>query len=101
ETALEQLGGRYPYPYEFLKALALDPRNIALRRELAFLYLAMGKTPDAVAQLKEILGIDSSDQLSREQLEALTSNKKAAVAPPPVASVPDTPTVVHASGPVD
>jgi tetratricopeptide (TPR) repeat protein len=99
ETALEQLGSRYPYPYEFLKALGLDARNVNLRRELAFLYLAMGKTPEAIDQFKQVLALDAADQVSRAQLDALTGNKRAAAGPvAPVAAVPlNTPTVVHAA----
>src|SRR6185437_13897333 len=35
ELALEQMDRRYPYPYEFVNALKLDPQNIGLRKELA------------------------------------------------------------------
>ena len=41
ELAREQLPDRYPYVYEFRKALELDPGNDALHRELAFLLLEM------------------------------------------------------------
>ena len=37
ELAREQLPDRYPYVYEFRKALELDPGNEALHRELAYL----------------------------------------------------------------
>src|SRR5262249_55751839 len=39
EAALELLPERYPYVVEFRRALELDPNNIELRRELAFLLL--------------------------------------------------------------
>lgn len=98
ETALEQVGSRYPYPYEFLNALALDPQNVNLRRELAFLYLAMGKTPEAIAQFRQVLAIDAADQLSRDQLDGLTGSKKAAAVPTPAVQAPIvTATVFHAS----
>src|SRR5262249_2844505 len=43
DKARELLPSRYPYPYEFEKALELDPGNFELRRELAYLLLEMGK----------------------------------------------------------
>ncbi len=82
ELALEQLGSRYPYPYEFLDALKLDPRNIALRKELAYLYLAMHKETEAKEQLEQVLGIDANDQSSRDQLDALRGFKKRSASPP-------------------
>lgn len=91
ELALEQLGSRYPYPYEFLDALKLDPRNTALRKELAYLYLAMHKETEAKEQFDEVLGIDANDPSSRDQLDALQGFKKrsapAPVAPAPLAAV--------------
>src|ERR1700761_9183531 len=65
ELALEHLGSRYPYPYEFLDALKLDPENLALRRELAFLYLAMHDDGKAIVQFKQLLALNPKDQLSR------------------------------------
>lgn len=76
ESALDQMGPRYPYAYEFLNALALDPENIALRRELAYLYLALGSEPDAIEQFRKVLAIDPSDRIARDQLDALTGSKK-------------------------
>ncbi len=73
---MEQADPRYPYPYEFLNALKLDPQNIALRRELAFLYLAMHKQEEAVEQFEYVLSADPKDRLSREQLDALRGFKK-------------------------
>ena len=40
EQAKELLGNRYPYVYEFQKALVLDAQNTALRREFAYLAVA-------------------------------------------------------------
>ncbi len=76
ELALEHLDARYPYPYEFLNALKLDPQNIALRRELAFLYLAMHKQAEAVEQFEQVLTIDPDDPLARDQLDELRGSKK-------------------------
>ncbi len=47
EQARELLPDRYPYVYEFEKALQLDPGNFELRREYAYLLLAMGKKGEA------------------------------------------------------
>jgi Tfp pilus assembly protein PilF len=52
EQARELLPSRYPYVYEFENALALDPSNDALRRELAYLHLEMGNRPAAEQQLQ-------------------------------------------------
>ena len=78
EQGLELWGARYPYPYEFVKALEIDPQNTDLRRELAYLYLAMQKESDAKEQFEQVLAIDPSDQLARDQLNALNGIKKAA-----------------------
>jgi len=71
ELALEQWGERYPYPYEFVAALKLDEQNTDLRRELAYLYLAMHKDEDAKREFKRVLEIDPKDQLAIAQLSAL------------------------------
>jgi tetratricopeptide (TPR) repeat protein len=71
ENALELLGPRYPYAYEFQNAIQLDPRNIALRRELAYLYLALGKEPEAIQEFQKLLKIAPGDKLSLAQLDAL------------------------------
>lgn len=75
ELALEKLDQRYPYPYEFLNALKLDPANTILRRELAFLYLAMHDDRAAAEQLEQVLAIDPHDRLARQQLDALRGLK--------------------------
>ena len=82
ETALAGLGPRYPYPYEFEKALSLDPKNVKLREELAYLYLAMHKEAEATKQFEQVLAIDPKDQLARDQLDAIHGLKKR---PAPVA----------------
>src|SRR5450755_130806 len=88
EQGLEQWGARYPYPDEFVQALQIDPENLDLRRELAFLYLAMQKQPEAVDQFEKVLAIDPQDTLSRGQLDALHGTKsKAPVLVPVVAPV--------------
>jgi thioredoxin-like negative regulator of GroEL len=75
EQALEIYGTRYPYPYEFLNALKLDPHNAALRRELVYLYLAMNEKPKAIEQLEAILSANPKDFAAREQLDALRGFK--------------------------
>ncbi len=80
EQALAQMSTRYPYPYEFVAALKLDPRNVALRRELGFLYLAMHKQPEAIEQFEAVLAIDSKDQVARKQLDLVRNLKTASAA---------------------
>lgn len=82
ELAVEKMGQRYPYPYEFLDALKLDPENVALRRELAFLYLAMHDEKKAIDQFQQLLAIDPKDQLARRQFNGLLGLK------PPAADAP-------------
>jgi len=88
ELALDQMPPRYPYPYEFLDALKLDPENAALRRELAFLYLAMHDDHKAIEQFEQVLAIDPKDRLVRRQLDSLLGLKSRASdgASPPTAS---------------
>jgi len=43
ELARERLPERYPYVYEFREAVALDPSNEALHKELAYLLLRMSE----------------------------------------------------------
>ncbi len=54
EEARELLPSRYPYVYEFEKALALDPANTELRRELANLHVAMGNRAEADKQFQQL-----------------------------------------------
>lgn len=75
ELAKGQMDGRYPYPYEFVNALKLDPKNVRLRRELAFLYLAMQKNGEATEQLEQVLANAPGDQVARKQLDALLGVK--------------------------
>jgi len=71
EQARELLPSRYPYVYEFEKALALDSGNVALRRELAFLHLAMGRDADAEKQFDGVVQREPGDLLSIAQLGLL------------------------------
>jgi tetratricopeptide (TPR) repeat protein len=91
EEGLELLGARYPYVYEFQNAIRLDPKNINLRRELAFLYLELKKEPDAIKEFESVLAIAPNDKLSLAQLEALRHPRPATapVAPPAPANRSD------------
>jgi Tfp pilus assembly protein PilF len=68
EQARELLPPRYPYVYEFENALALDPSNDALRRELAYLHLEMGNKSAAEQQLQTL-------PLTPQAVPALQENK--------------------------
>lgn len=50
EMARELLPARYPFVPEFRRALDLDPENVELRRELAYLLLRMERQPEAEAE---------------------------------------------------
>jgi Tfp pilus assembly protein PilF len=68
EMARELLPARYPYVSEFRAALALDPGNHELRRELAFLLLRMNQEPEAEAELRILTQNAPDDLLSATQL---------------------------------
>jgi Tfp pilus assembly protein PilF len=76
ERARELLPDRYPYPYEFEKALQIDPNNFELRREYAYLLLAMGKQDDAERQFEILHQADPSDLLTSAQLGFLLLNRE-------------------------
>jgi Tfp pilus assembly protein PilF len=68
ETARERLPTRYPYVYEFRNALAIDPANTVLRRELAYLLLEMDKGEEAEAEFRAVLERSPDDLLAAAQL---------------------------------
>ncbi len=68
ELALELLPERYPYVSEFRSALELDPPNVDLRRELAFLLLQMDRTAEAEQELRALADPPVQDLLSTAQL---------------------------------
>lgn len=73
ELAREQLPERYPYVYEFRKALELDPDNEALHRELAFLLLEMSGhgqvvLNEAIQEFKSIVATSPADYVAAAQL---------------------------------
>jgi Flp pilus assembly protein TadD len=76
ELAREQLPDRYPYVYEFRKALELDPKNDTLHRELAYLLLSMSEKEqaskdDAVQEFKALVQAAPDDYLAAAQLGLL------------------------------
>ncbi len=75
EQARELLPARYPYVYEFQKALALDPKNYELRRELAYLELQMGNKDDAEREFQLLNQTAPDDLLSAAQLGFLRLNR--------------------------
>src|SRR5579863_2178163 len=75
EKARELLPPRYPYVYEFEKALELDPNNFELRREFAYLLLEMGKKEEAEQQFQKLNQISPDDLLSAAQLGFLRLNR--------------------------
>ncbi len=68
ESARELLPDRYPYVYEFRNAIDLDPRNFDLRRELAYLLLAMERREEAEEVFETVVRLAPRDLLSAAQL---------------------------------
>lgn len=68
EAARELLTERYPWVYEFREALALDPENVALRRELAWLLLEMGQKAEAEREFGAVVAARPEDAWSLAQL---------------------------------
>ncbi len=79
EQARELLPGRYPYVYEFRNALALDPQNAELQRELAYLLLSMGEKDKAEQEFAVLLAAHPNDLLSAAQLGFLYLGRKDSV----------------------
>lgn len=75
EQARELLPDRYPYVYEFEKALELDPGNFDLRREYAYLLLAMGKSAEAEHEFQALHAVAPDDLLTAAQLGFLLLNR--------------------------
>ena len=75
EKARELLPARYPYVYEFEKALELDPKNFELRREFSYLLLEMGRKEDAERQFQILNQMAPDDLLTAAQLGFLRLNK--------------------------
>ncbi len=75
EQARELLPDRYPYVYEFEKALEIDPNNFELRREYAYLLLAMNKRNEAEHEFRALHQADPNDLLTAAQLGFLLLNR--------------------------
>lgn len=84
ERAHELLPDRYPYVYEFEKALEMDPHNVELRREYAYLLLAMGKKDEAERQFQTLHEASPSDLLTSAQLGFLHLNRQDSAAAQPL-----------------
>jgi tetratricopeptide (TPR) repeat protein len=68
ELARELLPPRYPFVSEFRQALALDPANHDLRRELGYLLLRLGRESEAEAEFRILTQNAPGDLLSATQL---------------------------------
>ncbi len=84
EEARELLSPRYPYVYEFRQALELDPGNVELRRELAYLLLEMNRKEEAEQEFRKITGEAPGDALSAAQLGFLLLNRNDATGAMPL-----------------
>jgi Tfp pilus assembly protein PilF len=76
ERARELMPARYPYVYEFRRALELDPGNVELHRELAYLLLEMGKKDEAEQEFRALVRLAPDDLLSTAQLGFLLLARK-------------------------
>jgi Flp pilus assembly protein TadD len=68
EMARELLPAHYPFVDEFRRALAFDPANHELRRELAYLLLRLNREPEAEAEFRILTQNSQDDLLSATQL---------------------------------
>lgn len=71
EKARALLPSRYPFVYEFEQAIRIDPANTALRRELAYLLLAMNEAAQARQAFQRNVEAVPGDTLSMAQLGLL------------------------------
>jgi tetratricopeptide (TPR) repeat protein len=71
EKARELLPQRYPYVYEFQKALELDPPNVALRRELAYLHVQMSNPAQAIREFEIVVRLAPDDAEAAAELKML------------------------------
>jgi tetratricopeptide (TPR) repeat protein len=68
EMARELLPRRYPFVGEFRRALELDPSNVELRREFAYLLLRMDFQPEAEREFGVLTETAPDDLLAATQL---------------------------------
>ncbi len=71
ETARGLLPDRHPWANEFRAALTLAPKNTALRKELAYLLLAVGQQEEAMGEFARALEINPKDLQAAAQLASL------------------------------
>ena len=76
EEAKDHLPARHPYAAEFRRALELDPRDTALRRELAYLWLAVGNAEEARREFELVVQQNPDDLLAAAQLAFLYLERK-------------------------
>ncbi len=68
ERARARLPRRDPFANEYRRALELDPAQAALRRDLAFLWLAVKRQDEALREFETVVQQDSLDMLAAAQL---------------------------------
>ncbi len=84
EAARELMPARYPFVYEFQKALVVDPKNVDLRRELAYLHMQMNQSAEAESEFQTIVELAPDDLLSVAQLGFLKLSRKDTAAAMPL-----------------
>lgn len=76
ERARVRLPQRAPFANEYRRALDLDPANSGLRRDLAFLWLAVAQKDEAVREFEAVVQQDPADMLAATQLSLLYLERK-------------------------
>ncbi len=75
ERARARLPRRHPYANEYLRALDLDPAHSGVRRDLAFLWLAVKETDKAMRELEAVARQNPADRVAAAQIKALQEPK--------------------------
>jgi tetratricopeptide (TPR) repeat protein len=71
ERARSHLPDRAPFANEYKSALDLDPSHTGLRRDLAFLWLAVGQQDESLREFEAVVAQDPRDLLAAAQLAFL------------------------------
>ena len=71
ERARSRLPDRAPFANEYRNALELDPSHTGLRRDLAFLWLAVGRQDESLREFEAVVAQDPRDLLAAGQLAFL------------------------------
>ncbi len=71
EQAKEKLSSRHPYASEYRAALDLDPSQVGLRRDLAYLLLEVGWIDQATVEFEQVFARQPDDLLTAAQLAFL------------------------------